>query len=393
MNAKQALEAAAQAVIDPQGPVVLAAMTRVTYLRRTPPEITARVTSLVPRARMRAAVVIPMYNYEAYVAEAIDSAATQEGVDVQVVIVDDCSTDASYEVAAQAASRYDNVQVMRNETNRGPGETFNRGWRAVEADIVQRLDPDDLLTPGSLARAAAVFEAAPRAGLVHGHFREFCGAPCAPQLGRPFGVVWSGRDWLRYCMVQDRNLVGTPAAVLRRDLMVEHGGWKPQLRHTQDFEMWLRAATVSDVGRVFDADQALRRVHGASLSTVEQVGTVNFDEHLLAYDEWYRDVGRELPDGAQLRDEARTALARRAMETARHGLRRGQPDAVAADQLVDLARLVDPRAPHQRQVAALRSAHALLGERVRLLPTSVAGAAAYRAAAVLSLARYRRTGL
>lgn len=383
-----------RALLDPETPGVLEAFTRLDQLRRPDLPRIATVRPLAPQRRHRVAVVVPLYNYAQYVPEAVHSAVTQEGVDVQVVIVDDCSTDDSWQVAQRLADELPGVLALRNEHNSGPGVTFNRGWQAVESDFVTRLDPDDLLVPGALARAVAVAEAVPTVGLVYGRFREFSGEPPTPHVGNPWGVVWPGREWLRRELQDDRNLIATPEALVRTSLMREHGGWKPELRHTQDHEMWLRAATVSDVGHVMDADQALKRSHAESLSTVEgMVGTTNFDEHLASYEAWFGDVGRTLPDGEELLGLGRRALARRAMRTALHAYRRADWDAQAADQLADMAVRLDPSVAGRRELAVLRAARQRLGHRVALLPTSIAGAGWHRVRETVVLGRFRNTGL
>lgn len=380
-------------VLYPEDPTVLARLARLDALRRPSLPVIGKVAALTPRRRHRVVVVTPLYNYGHFLEECVRSVAAQRDVDVRHVVVDDRSTDDSYDVALDVARRYEHVTVLQNAENSGPGVTFNRGWRAVDSDFVVRLDPDDLLPEGALARAVALAEAAPRVGLVYGRFREFTGHPPTPHLGDPFGVVWPGHAWLRRVVEGDRNLIATPEAVVRTSLMREHGGWKPELRHTQDFEMWLRAASVADVGRVFDADQALKRDHGASLSHTErEVGTTDLDEHLAAYDAWFSDVGHTLADGRELYDLARRSLSSRALALGTHACRRGSDDLATADAMADLAARVDPHAPGRAAYRVARTTSGALGRRARLAPWSIAGAVGYRVSEILERGRFRHSG-
>lgn len=113
-------------------------------------------------------VVIPNFNYARYLSAAIASVLTQEGVVVDVVVVDDASSDDSVAVASRLAASDPRIQVVRQETNRGPVDTFNRGLDHVTGEFLVRLDADDMLTPGSLSRSVSLAQAFPSVGLVYG---------------------------------------------------------------------------------------------------------------------------------------------------------------------------------------------------------------------------------
>ena len=145
------------------------------------------VLHVVPRAASESlatvTVVVPCYNYADYLPHAVHTALSQQEVDVEVVIVDDASTDNSLEVARQLAAADARVRVLAHPENRGPVRTFNDGLATVVTEFVVRLDADDLLTPGSLARSAQVCAAFPSVGLVYGHPIHFDEEP-PPARGR-----------------------------------------------------------------------------------------------------------------------------------------------------------------------------------------------------------------
>ena len=101
-------------------------------------------------------VVIPCYNYARYLPQAVASALSQSGVAMDVVIVDDASTDDSLAVARRMSEENGRVRVIGHSTNKGPVQTFNDGLALATGEFLVRLDADDLLTAGSLVRSAAV---------------------------------------------------------------------------------------------------------------------------------------------------------------------------------------------------------------------------------------------
>ncbi|MBT1157911.1 glycosyltransferase family 2 protein [Aminobacter anthyllidis] len=97
--------------------------------------------------------VIAAYNAEATLGRAIDSALAQPGVTVEVIVVDDCSSDATVELARSYGEG--RVRVVALETNRGPGGARNAGLDAARGRWVAVLDSDDAVLPGRLAAMIA----------------------------------------------------------------------------------------------------------------------------------------------------------------------------------------------------------------------------------------------
>jgi glycosyltransferase involved in cell wall biosynthesis len=104
--------------------------------------------------RPLATVVIINYNYEKFVAAAIDSALAQSYEPLEVVVVDDGSTDGSRTVIARYKDRVRTVL----QDNGGQGSTYNTGWRAAQGEFVLFLDSDDVLTKEAVAKVVQAFE-------------------------------------------------------------------------------------------------------------------------------------------------------------------------------------------------------------------------------------------
>ncbi|MGI4798058.1 MAG: glycosyltransferase family 2 protein, partial [Janthinobacterium lividum] len=97
-------------------------------------------------------VIIPAYNAARYVEAAIDTALLQEGVDVEVLLIDDCSTDGTAAIAQRKAMLDSRIRVLHMPRNSGPAAARNRGLAAATSEWIALLDADDRFRPGRLRR-------------------------------------------------------------------------------------------------------------------------------------------------------------------------------------------------------------------------------------------------
>lgn len=118
------------------------------------PNPTPAIVCALPDRRPLATIVIVNYNYARFIGAAIDSALEQSYAPLEVIVVDDGSTDNSREIIAAYGKR---IRVVLQE-NSGQGAVYNAGWRAARGDFVLFLDSDDLLEPDSMRKVADAFE-------------------------------------------------------------------------------------------------------------------------------------------------------------------------------------------------------------------------------------------
>jgi glycosyltransferase involved in cell wall biosynthesis len=259
-------------------------------------------------------VVIPTYNYARFLTEAVSSALTQDGVQVQVIVVDDCSTDDTPDVCARLAADQ-RVTILRHEQNQGHAVTFNDGLACASGELTVRLDADDILTRGSLARAAALFDAYPNVGLVYGHPRHFSGpVPARADLHERGWSIWAGPDWLADRCRKAVSCITTSEAVVRTSLMRQIGGWETRLKLAGDMKMWLSIAALADVGHVDGPDQVFHREHPASVSATQgDHPYVDLEERRAAFELFFADMGSHLTSPGHLYQQAMAALADEAL--------------------------------------------------------------------------------
>jgi glycosyltransferase involved in cell wall biosynthesis len=255
-------------------------------------------------------VVVPCYNYAHYLKACVESILSQ-GVKVQVLIIDDCSSDDTPLVGASLA-RDSRVMFLRHETNQGHIKTYNEGLALATGDYTALLSSDDLLAPGALKRAQAVLDTHPEVGMVYGHSLYFQSNDALPKArtGEPRVDIWDGRDWIAQRCKTATSCISSPEVIVRTSLQRQLGGYRADLPHAGDLEMWLRFAAHASVAYLAGVDQAYYRKHAASM----QATTFNSDladliQRRAAFDAVFEDHGTAIRDAEVLRRKAHRALA------------------------------------------------------------------------------------
>lgn len=179
-------------------------------------------------------VVMPAYNAEAYLAEAIDSVLNQSYKDTEVIVVNDGSTDRT---AAVAAGYGDKINYIHQE-NAGVSVARNRGILAARGEFISFLDADDVLCADMLSRLVPEFDRHSDAGVV------YCGHTVVNLdrvvLGRSPVDLPSGNVF--YDLFVRGCLCAVHAAVVKREVFVTSGLFDPRLRQQEDYELWIRIA-------------------------------------------------------------------------------------------------------------------------------------------------------
>ncbi|MBD9374408.1 glycosyltransferase [Rhizobium sp. ARZ01] len=215
-------------------------------------------------------IVIPCYKYGKYLESCVESILCQHDVDPRILIIDDASPDDSAEVASEIARGSTNVQFHRHAVNMGHVATFNEGIDWSSSEFFLLLSADDYLLPGSLGRATRLLIENSDAGFAFGsaviRYGEGKVVHINPLRGAALGHgtrVLTGNDFITFSGA--KNIVPTPTAVVRTELQKRVGGYREDLPHCGDMEMWLRLAAQAPVGFISDY-QAVYRLHDANMS-------------------------------------------------------------------------------------------------------------------------------
>jgi len=319
----------------------------------------------LPARRPSVTVVIPCYNYGHYLPRALESVLSQPGVDVEAIVIDDCSPDGSAAVVSALAAADERITPILHTVNRGHIATYNEGLLQARGDYCALLSADDALTPGALARATALLEAEPGVGFAYGHPLVFeDDLPPAPTRVRGW-TVWSGHEWLERRSRRGDNCIHNPEVVMRTSVQHAIGGYDPALPHAGDLEMWLRAAAVADVGRVNGPAQAYYRVHAQSMQRTTYAGHVNdLEGRLDSFAKVLVGPASTVPDGVRLFASARRALAVSALTYARLAYEHGRAEREPVGEYLAFAQRVWPEARRLRQWGAVERRASLPAERL-----------------------------
>lgn len=204
-------------------------------------------------------VVMPVWNGERYLPEALDSILAQSFRDFEFIILDDGSTDRTPGILAAYAARDPRIRVVRLD-HEGIVIALNRGVAEARARWIARMDADDIAHPERFARQWAAIQGNPDAILCHTYISI---------IGDPKFVTPAGRFVrskallaLRLCF---QCPIVHPTVMFRKDAFLECGGYLPEERHAEDFGLWGRFLMKGGVVGVPEASLDFR-VHAASIS-------------------------------------------------------------------------------------------------------------------------------
>ena len=288
-------------------------------------------------------IVIPCYNYARYLPGCVSSVLSQPGVDVRVLILDDASTDETSIVGQRLAATDSRVSYRRHSINHGHIATYNEGllgWATADYSVL--LSADDLLSPGSLARAANLMDAHPNIGLVYGatvHFEHESTLPSFSPCTENFASsTWSGARWIELRCRAGYNVITSPEVVVRSSVQRAAGGYRPELPHAGDLEMWLRIASLSDIAYISRTPQAFYRVHSESMMRTRFRGRfLDLHQRRAAFNDFFDHAPPSLPNSTLLRDLAQRSLAKEALWEACRAYDRGQVEQSGVRDLIHFA--------------------------------------------------------
>jgi len=183
----------------------------------------------------RISVVIPAYNCDRYVAQAVESVLHQTYSSVEIIVIDDGSQDNTRQVLQPYSAQIRYVY----QDNQGVSVARNHGINLARGEFVAFLDADDVFLPDKLAVQLAVFEANPKLGIVHSGWRRINQQGETLMDVQPWETVpeLNLESWLRW---KPLGTMGT--LMFRRNWLEEVGGFEPGLTHAEDVDLILRLA-------------------------------------------------------------------------------------------------------------------------------------------------------
>ncbi|WP_018477160.1 glycosyltransferase [Pontibacter roseus] len=276
-------------------------------------------------------IICLCYNHARFLSEALDSVLAQTYPNLEIIIVDDCSTDNSVEIIQQYLQKYPQLTFISTGTNLGNTRAFNIGWRASRGEYIIDFATDDVLLSGRVEKQVQAFQ----------------------QQGKSVGVVYSDAEYIDdegnhtgfHCTRNDQGKVTSfapsgdifhhllgryficpPTMMMRRSVLEDLGGYDETLAY-EDFDFWVRSSRTYKYF-FLPVITTKRRVHARSLSQ-----------------QWYKPGSSLVASTVKVCEKAvqlvrtqeeKNALTKRLQYEARHAYLTGHHEQAA--QFLDLLR-------------------------------------------------------
>lgn len=221
-------------------------------------------------------VVMPVYNAEAYVGEAIESILAQTFDNFELIILDDGSTDRSGQVLKQYQQRDARIKIISRE-NRGLVATLNEGIECSTGRYIARMDADDIALPERFSKQVEFLETHPdyvvvgsRVLLIDPEGLPIC----------PFSTLTEHEAIDSAHMEGESGAICHPASMLRRDMLQKVGGYRQEMKYSEDFDLFLRLA---EVGKVANLPHILLkyRMHQNSIGYTKRIEQLKYNFQAL----------------------------------------------------------------------------------------------------------------
>ncbi len=232
-------------------------------------------------------IAIPAYNSAEYIGDTIESLLAQTYGNLEIVIVDDNSSDETYSVIEKYAAADSRIRIFKNEKNLGMAGNWNRCLQLCHGDYLKLVCADDLLAPDMVAKEIAALEANPEAVMVSSDTKlvdsndKYCGMH---KRYRKSGLV-DGKKLVRHCFFT-RDILGAPMAnTFRREAYEKSGGFSFDFHYIVDYDFFVN---IAKLGQIFIIHEPLNAFRVRKDSNTGQVMGGDKEKTAIYVDEHYR---------------------------------------------------------------------------------------------------------
>jgi len=213
--------------------------------------------------RPTVSVIIPCYNAELFVREAIDSVLNQSYANIEIIVVDDGSTDASRDVVNTYGSRV----RYQFQQNAGAPAARNAGIRSARGEFLQFLDADDRILPAKIEKQLECFTEDSSLGVVYGPYYKM------DTTGKHFDLVegGAGSGDIFHNLLSWQYFIATHSCLIRTEAVRNVGYFDTSLKSTEDWDLWIRLAVKS---RFKYLDMPLAEYRDVASSSSKNLDTV-----------------------------------------------------------------------------------------------------------------------
>lgn len=176
----------------------------------------------------KVSIIIPCYNQGKYVAEAINSALRQTFKDIEIVCVNDCSTDNSVEIIKSFENKYKNFIFLNNEENRGVIYSRNFAIKNCNGTYILPLDADDIIEPTYVEKAVKILDNNSNIGIVY----------CKAKIFGNYDKYWNLKPFNKSDILYENCIFCS--ALFRKSDFLKIGGYNNNMKYgCEDYDLWL----------------------------------------------------------------------------------------------------------------------------------------------------------
>lgn len=245
--------------------------------KRLKPKLIKHLPEYAEKNSPKVSIIIPCYNKAPYVAEAIESAIKQTYENIEIICVDDASTDNSADIIKGYAERYDNIKFIDFKENKGVIAARNTAIEKAIGDYILPLDADDIIADTYVEKAAKILSSRADIGIVY----------CKAEMFGKKNNLWKLPEY-QFPDILYRNCIFC-TALFRKSDFIKAGGYKPYMdRGCEDWDLWL--SLIENGCRVYSIDEILFKYRRPNEPTRNDIVGLNddwkealFNHHIDSY--------------------------------------------------------------------------------------------------------------
>lgn len=204
----------------------------------------------------RVSVIMPAYNAERFIGEAINSILNQTYRDFELIIISDGSTDLTPSIIKQYAKQDKRIRFFNNRRNRGLVYVLNMGLRKARGEYIARMDADDISRTTRFEKQVAYLDTNPDVGVLGTVIEAF-------GIYRAYGIQ---KPVVELADFVDNNYVAHPTVMMRGSIVRKYKfRYDPAYKHVEDYELWMRMIRVTKIHNIMEV-LLMYRVTGDNVS-------------------------------------------------------------------------------------------------------------------------------
>lgn len=247
-------------------------------------------------------VLLPVYNAERYVHEAVESVLKQTFEDFELIILDDGSTDTSLEILKEFAVKDERVRIISRE-NKGLVPTLNELAAEASGQYLARMDADDICLPERFEKQVAFLENH------QGHVLVGCWIEAINEKGQPILISKrpTDHDEIDKAHLAGKSSISHPTALIVREAFNKTRGYDNDFIHAEDMDLWLRLAEIGKIANISDVLVKYRLHDGSISEKAHSIQMKNTKRAVLTAFERRGILGKLDIDGRQWRPDKSTS--------------------------------------------------------------------------------------